>query len=241
MAPKRFYSRYNMSIAENELEPSDPANIYANKRQKPTPPATRAMPTSHVLNGGGRPQSANKRPQTSSKKAPKNRGNNKKFNGPTSLPDDAMDLDDASSVSSSFTHINVKRAPAMSSSSLYGGGGISLTSYAAQLKNQPGNEKKKTAVIHDVSDDSSTEGGVLLPSNMLADEYEMYSDDTDLVEYNAELAPVKSKMRGGSGPSAAEVSERIFRGREYEPLPAPPPQKTFCGQPMATGSDLVMM
>lgn len=165
----------------------------------------------------------------------------RKFNGPTSLPSDAMDQEEDFLSSHPLTHAKLKPAPAISSDGLYGGGRTGIDSYSVQLKNYRRAEKQKTAMIHDLSDDSSTEGGIKISGNGVDGADKTATDEMDIITDDTELAPAKSIMRGGCGLSAAEASERIFQGREYRALPVAVPKKTLYSESIESGSALATM
>ena len=241
MAPKRTYTRRNMSIADNEPEPSDPANIYANKRGKPTPPSPKDFPPSHILSGGGRPRRTMNHQQRSSNPASKNSIKDRKFSGPTSLPGDAMDEEEDFLSTHPLPHAKIKPAPAVSLSSLYGGGRSGITSYSVQLKNFRRAEKKKTSLIHYLSDDSSTEGGIELSKNSVLGKDETAADEMDTLKDHIERSPVRGIMRGGCVLSAAEASHRVFQGRIYVASPVALPKKTLYRKSIKPRSALATM
>jgi hypothetical protein len=249
MAPKRTYNRYNLSIAKRELEPSDPENIYSNankdkisnnasKRRKPTPPSpVSAMHHSHVMNGGGRPKSINRKGATTKS----HKGATKSFSGPTSLPSDEMDLDqtgtNGDSFESALARAQGKKTPKLPQTSIYGGGSSTVISYSAQLKNLKRGEKQKEAQV-DVIEVSSVDGELQHPQNVQSEVIDLGSDDIDTSMDSSSTVDVT--LRGGGDLSAAEASERIFQGREYTAPQTTPPRHTLCGPRVKAGSVLAL-
>ncbi|KAF2438929.1 hypothetical protein P171DRAFT_423404 [Karstenula rhodostoma CBS 690.94] len=222
MAPKRTYTRYNMSIAKPDaLDPSDPDNIYheVNKRRKPTPPSpVNTMHHSHVISSGGRPKGIT-RSNTTSRSL---NSNSKSFSGPTSVPSD--DTDPFDSVLKMAQEKKVSQLPR--STCLYGGGRNAINSISTLLKNGRREQKRREAPIQ-VSDDSSSDGGVQLPTNDQSEVIDLGSDDMDASMDSS--SPVEVAMRGESDLTAAEASARVFEGREYTAAQTAPPQRTFYG------------
>ncbi|KAL1591500.1 hypothetical protein SLS60_011892 [Paraconiothyrium brasiliense] len=237
MASKRTYSRHNMSIAQSELSPSDPDNIYheTNKRRKPTPPSSAdAMPPSNVLNGGGRPRGM-KQEKSSGKLQKVN--SKKRFSGPTTLPGNEVEHNDSEQKTDPFesvlAHARAKQVPQQPRSSIYGGGRAMLNSFSAQLKSRKRAEKKMEGPAH-AGDDSSVDGGIQLAPNGESEVASLGSDDIDITMEGSDAVNVT--MRGGSALTAAEASARIFDGREYTAPQTAPPRKTLWGDRMRADS-----
>ena len=238
MQPKRTYTRNRMSFAQDdtEPEPSNPRSIYANKRRKPSPPSPDLVPRSHILNGGGKPHSRATASQGTAKKAHKENGKSKKFSGPISLPSDPKDMDDDDPFKSTLDFAKARSAPKLTAGSLYGGGRGSFVSYSAQLKNQKREQFRKAAPVHYISDDSSGDGGIMLSSDTILSSETIGPDDIDTA---SDDAPSTITMRGGDETvTAAELSARIFAGREYTAAPTAPPSTTLWKDPIHPDSHL---
>lgn len=175
------------------------------------------------MNSGGRPKGINWKTSTSKST------NSKSFSGPTSLPSDVDPFD------SVLKMTQEKKMPQVSRGmSLYGGGRKSITSFSEDLKNSRRERNKREAPIL-LSDDSSSDGGIQLPTNDQPEAAHSGWDDIDTpIDSSSIFEP---NLRGGSDFTAAEASARVFEGREYMSPRAAPPQRTFFGARIQEKSD----
>ncbi|KAJ4286712.1 hypothetical protein N0V90_012964 [Kalmusia sp. IMI 367209] len=234
MPRKRTYSRENMVFAPSEIDVFASDLVNTGKRRKRTPPESgpplHRSDASSALNGDGSPLNRGQRRAAEKEQAVQERLG-KKFSGPVSMPNHDVDINEAPKKKDPFEaalDIAKARPHLRQQRETDNGARATLNPYMRTYRQNMRDLAVKHAQAH---------GSLqLVPSTGASEVEDLYVNDMDISSEGTQAAVLVDCNDRGGRESAAEVSARIFDGREYIPPKTSPPRKTLYENKIYEGS-----